>query len=61
MMTMAKVPLGLRVEEALLARLDAWREQQPVPPARTSVVEKALEAFLDRYEKGEGDGQTGKR
>lgn len=58
---MAKVPLGLRVEEGLLARLDAWREQQPVPPARTSVVEKALEEFLDRYEKGGKGEQAGKR
>ncbi len=58
---MAKIPLGLRVEERLLARLDAWREQQPVPPARTSVVERALEAFLDHYEKGEDDGKAGKR
>lgn len=53
---MAKVPLGLRVEEKLLARLDAWRERQPVPPARTSVVEKALENFLEQHEKG-GDSE----
>ncbi len=58
---MAKIPLGLRVEEGLLARLDAWREQQPVPPARTSVVEKALEAFLDRYERGGNGEQTSER
>lgn len=56
-----KVPLGLRLEEALLKRLDTWRERQPVPPARTSVVEKALEEFLNRHEKGESDGQTRER
>lgn len=58
---MAKIPLGLRVDEVLLMRLDAWREQQPVPPARTLVVEKALNNFLDRYEKGDDGEQTGER
>jgi metal-responsive CopG/Arc/MetJ family transcriptional regulator len=56
---LAKIPLGLRIDEGLLEKLDRWRAQQPVPPARTSVVEKALEEFLDRHLKGEADGQKG--
>jgi len=56
---LAKVPLGLRIDEVLLEKLDRWRAQQPVPPARTSVVEKALAEFLDQYLKGDEDEQKG--
>jgi hypothetical protein len=56
---LAKVPLGLRIDEVLLEKLDRWRMQQPVPPPRTSVVEKAVEEFLDRYLKGDVDEQKG--
>ena len=53
---MTKVPLGLRLDQDLLTRLDRWRSQQAVEPGRTAVIEKALREFLDRYSEEARDG-----
>ena len=58
---MAEVPLGVRFEKVLLERRDGWWAWQPVLPAYTSVIEKALTKFLERYGRGEDYGQTCER
>lgn len=58
---MAEFPLGMRFEKVLLERRDGWWARQPVLPAHTSVAEKALTKFLERYGRGADDGKTGER
>jgi hypothetical protein len=41
-------PIGFRLPNELLARLDAHRESHPLKPGRTAVVCLALEQYLDR-------------
>lgn len=48
--TRTKKTLGLRIDRALLERLESWRAAQDVPPAKIAVVETALKEFLDRRE-----------
>lgn len=49
----------MRFEKVLFERRDEWWARQPVLPAHTSAVGKALTKFLERYGRGENDGQTG--
>ena len=42
--------LGHSIDPKLVERLDAWRETQPVSPARTQVMITALKKFLDKHE-----------
>lgn len=43
-------PLGVRVNSALIERLDAWISRQKPTPTKVSTVETAIEEFLDRKE-----------
>jgi len=46
--TRNKKMLGLAIDPALLARLDAWRLKQDVPPSKTAVLEAAIRDFLNQ-------------
>ena len=41
--------ISIRVPQAVLVRLDAWRESQPVEPQRTAVIVAAISEFLDHH------------
>ena len=41
-------PIGFRLPNELLDRLDAYCESRPLRPGRTAVVRLALEQFLNR-------------
>lgn len=51
MLDMARISKTFRLPQELLDRVSAWMKTQPVPPAETAVVEKALEEFLDKHGK----------
>lgn len=44
--------IDVRVEPDLLARIDRWRDQQPMRPSRTGAIEWMIEEFLN-HESGE--------
>ena len=58
MLDMAKVSKTYRINTDLLARMERWIGQQPVPPSDTAVVEKALEQFLDTHDSGKDDSDS---
>ena len=49
-----KKTIGLALDPELLARMEAWRNSQDVPPSKTAVLETALREFLDKREAGNG-------
>ncbi len=38
------------LDQALLARLEAWRQAQTVAPPATAIIEAGLRMFLDAHE-----------
>lgn len=42
-------PVNTTLPPDLLADLDAWIAQQPVPPSRSAVIVASLREFLSRY------------
>ena len=42
--------LDVRVEPVIIERIDAWRNQQRVPPSRSAAIVYILGLFLDREE-----------
>jgi hypothetical protein len=55
---MQDTTLTIRVSKEWLAKLDAWRKQQPVPPGRSDVIRVAVDRLIAAYEKPEQE--TGK-
>lgn len=57
--------MSFRFKPDLIHRLDSWRSAQDVEPARTAVIEKAIEEFLDRrnvpHREPEAAAQDGKK
>jgi len=49
--TSKKIRVDFRLNPNLLQRIDRWRREQPTKVTRTAVVEKAIEMFLETYEK----------
>jgi hypothetical protein len=37
---------NFRFDDELIAKIDAWREQQEIEPTRTDVIKLALERFF---------------
>ena len=48
LMTRLKKAVSLALDPALLAKLDAWRLAQDVPPSKTACLETAIREFLER-------------
>lgn len=45
------MPISVRLPEDLLSDMDAWINEQRIPPGRAKVLEVALREFLDREKK----------
>ena len=43
-----KKMVSYALDPAVLTKLEAWIAQQPVPPSKTAVVEKAITEFVER-------------
>jgi hypothetical protein len=41
--------LDVRVEPALIDKIDSWRNLQPVPPSRASAISYMLQNWLDEH------------
>jgi metal-responsive CopG/Arc/MetJ family transcriptional regulator len=40
--------ITIRVDKAWLAKIDKWREKQPVPPGRSELIRLAVERFISK-------------
>jgi hypothetical protein len=62
-----RTQIGLKLDPDQVGRIDAYRATLEWPVARTAVIEKAIDEFLDRHEQaaakpasGAGRGRKGR-
>lgn len=51
-MSKNKEALNVTIDATVLRRMEAWINKQVVKPAKSSTVEAAISAFLDKHDEG---------
>ena len=45
-----RIPVPIKLKPSQIARLDKFKDKQPFKTSRTSLIEVAIDQFLDREE-----------